>query len=1081
MKKRFLVCVILLITHLGSRAQTYDTTQYYGKMNWLFANVNTAPITTGLLREYGIDFQHLDNYTGASLHDSNYTSLTDWRMLYASLYSEQINSNAGLLYLDTLNSLFNQYGVMGDPISFVGMYYNYQSLDINAVTNGQMTVSNGQIFDVSGRTTSPYSTKEVFAIATTRQYAVTGNNQLIFRSNLFFGNTGKTISSIQVDPKGTGTYQTVTMGTAFTVNYDTAGAYTINIQITYTDNTVKYAHTQLAVHGTSNSLASNINMHDVLGYKSYGPPYFHHAFDYDYFPSVTPTTFTADKAYLGGTAEGDYTITYSINNNTGHLTKPLIILDGFDPDATSAGTGTLYGDLWGRISYDINDNANPPIGLSHGLDNLNSYDLIYLHWHNGVDYIQRNAYLLEKLLKIINAQKQANGVTEQNVVVGVSMGGLIARYALRDMEVNGTDAHDTRLFISDDAPHWGANVPVGYQALVQYIAPWKVIDAGFQGTFPQFYIQWKDMFPTVVDAVNLFNSPAAKQMLIQRYLLQSSGGSYSLAADNSTHTSFMTEINNLGWPLNCKNVTLSNGACSNVQQFPDNSQMIGISGDQSWTYLGGIWKSLVGSLAGIINGTEIPTLGSVPVNNSALLVQFPLSLISTKTNLVFDFGAWSVPPGGVSGALLFKGDIYMHRQILWGLANTTSYLLKCHAASTSDMLALDNAQGGTYDLSKFGIKQDDINDQLHSALGNWVNLTVYQPAFGFIPTVSALAFDNPTQYYRSNICNIINCHNPQQVADYYTPALNQLHTAFTQDNTTWILKEQDPTYSCAKICADNMTISGSSTACTSTSYTLNGAPANATITWYTDRPGWVTLLPRGTRVSVTPTGNGLVTLSANISNSCSVSVDVSKQIQVGGGPSQNLAITPYSPSNPTSYCTSSFYTFTFTELEPANGITGYQWGYTDAGGSHDVGNASLNYFNTYLFNDAGSYQLYVKPVGDCGVGTANIYNITVGDCSGGGFGNFNTPNTPTSKSINNSSFSVFPNPATNVLYVTVSADSINLNSATIKLMDAAGKQLIQVNKVATTNTINVAGIASGVYMVEVSDGKRKFIKKVVKQ
>ncbi len=128
MKRLTTLCISLLLCITTAFAQSYDTTQFYGKNNFLFQHIDKTPISTGLLRDYGIDFQELDNYTGVALHDSNYTSLTDWRMLYASLYSQQINSTAGLLYLDTLNTLFSNYGIVGQPINFVTLYYNYQSI-----------------------------------------------------------------------------------------------------------------------------------------------------------------------------------------------------------------------------------------------------------------------------------------------------------------------------------------------------------------------------------------------------------------------------------------------------------------------------------------------------------------------------------------------------------------------------------------------------------------------------------------------------------------------------------------------------------------------------------------------------------------------------------------------------------------------------------------------------------------------------------------------------------------------------------------------------------------------------------------
>src|SRR5690606_13123572 len=59
------------------------------------------------------------------------------------------------------------------------------------------------------------------------------------------------------------------------------------------------------------------------------------------------------------------------------------------------------------------------------------------------------------------------GVVQPNVVLGQSMGGVIARWALRDMEDKGQN-HQTRLFISYDAPHQGANVPQGYQHLARH-------------------------------------------------------------------------------------------------------------------------------------------------------------------------------------------------------------------------------------------------------------------------------------------------------------------------------------------------------------------------------------------------------------------------------------------------------------------------------------------------------------------------------------------------------------------------------------------------------------------------------------
>lgn len=1037
---------ILMVIAFNTNAQTYDTTSFYGKMNYLYANINKAPIITGLLRDYGIDFQNLDNYTGTALHDSNYTSLADWRMLYGSLYSQQITSTPSLLYLDTLNKRFSEYGIMGDPISFVAMYYNYQTINPNGVSNNQFTISNNQLFDVNGRSGSPYLINDVFAIATTRQLAITGDNEFIFRNDLFFGNTGKTISTIQVDAFGTGSYQTVSIGTGFTVHYDTAGVYNINIQITYTDNTVKYAHTKLAVHIDPATIQARYG-------TGFTPP--------------TNETVIATKPYMGVLGQGDITIDLAKNNTTGQIRKPLIVVEGFDPDGGFRFNGT--DGLIPRLNTNIND-GNPltnAITLNTGLDDINDYDLIFVNWQNGTDYIQRNAFLLERVIQIVNARKTTwNGVRQDNVIIGMSMGGLVVRYALRDMELNSL-AHETRLFISHDAPHNGANVPVGYQALVQYLAPWKVINVG--GNFP--FIQWPDMFPQAVDAMATFNSPAAKQILIQRYLLQSSGGgtfsslSYSLAADNTVHNDFMIEINNMGWPVNCRNITLANGACNGTFQFADNSKLVSIYGEKSWTYFGGMWRSLVASFAGIVNATNIPTLGSVPINNNSLLVQLPLSVFSTKTNLFFDFGAWAVPPSGNN--MLFQGDVYIHRQLFFGLFSTNSYILKCHANSTSSMLALDNAPGGVYDLNQFGFNINTVNQQLHNNLGSWINATVQQPRFCFVPTVSSLAFDNPSQYYRSAICDIVNCHNPSAVANYYAPSANQLHISYTQANADWILQNQEPTFACPKICKDNLVINGNDPLCNNAVYTINN-PTGTSVSWSTTPSTSVTLTPNGNQVTLQRSGgaNGILTLTANVTGGCgNTGITASKQIYIGVLPgSTQMYFNNTSYSNyTTNLCLSRVANYE-VYIDPILGASSYYWSIGSPSAVSLNSGQGTNSINVTVYGTPGSPLTFaVQPVNNCGYG----YPIQV-DGQVCGLGN------------QEELFRLSPNPSSN----NINIETINLKSniKEIKILDKLNnlKKHSTYSLETKKSSINISFLPSDVYYIQVFDGKKwstyKFIK-----
>jgi hypothetical protein len=128
MKKIFSFFIGIFMLMISTHAQSYDTTQYYGKMNYIFHYLDKSLVSSGMLRDYGIEFLNLDNYTGSSsLHDSNYVSVSDWRLLYGSLYSSKINNNANLLGLDSINRLIDKYNYSNMPITFVSLHYNYQN------------------------------------------------------------------------------------------------------------------------------------------------------------------------------------------------------------------------------------------------------------------------------------------------------------------------------------------------------------------------------------------------------------------------------------------------------------------------------------------------------------------------------------------------------------------------------------------------------------------------------------------------------------------------------------------------------------------------------------------------------------------------------------------------------------------------------------------------------------------------------------------------------------------------------------------------------------------------------------------
>ena len=224
----------------------------------------------------------------------------------------------------------------------------------------------------------------------------------------------------------------------------------------------------------------------------------------------------------------------------------------------------------------------------------NGYDFLVVDWKNSRIDLRFNALYLVNLIQQLKKEARDNGDMEQFVIMGESMGGVIARYALTYMEsddyqnhdvsrffndeldVNNTpylltnpgiynlpnnwdyaDAmHNTRLLITLDAPHQGANVPIAIQK-------------GYQHAFNIFGKYVGFGLRTTAKMLNLFlDAQAAQQMLIYHVDTESGSGLYKTYSRHSDGDSFYGEITGeqANYPQFCKVVLMSNGALNGSGQ-----------------------------------------------------------------------------------------------------------------------------------------------------------------------------------------------------------------------------------------------------------------------------------------------------------------------------------------------------------------------------------------------------------------------------------------------------------------------------------------------------------------------------------
>jgi hypothetical protein len=152
---------------------------------------------------------------------------------------------------------------------------------------------------------------------------------------------------------------------------------------------------------------------------------------------------------LGGTIAGWAWIYYG--NRERRLRYPVIFTDGFGSGSTNLDT------IWQYLQ-------SPFPFVTNLLQQNNA--LVILGFREKDARIQANAEVAIKCIQEVIKRREGNA---KLVVIGPSGGGLVTRYALAKMEKLGID-HQTGTYVSYDAPHLGAWVPLIIQYFVHYFA-----------------------------------------------------------------------------------------------------------------------------------------------------------------------------------------------------------------------------------------------------------------------------------------------------------------------------------------------------------------------------------------------------------------------------------------------------------------------------------------------------------------------------------------------------------------------------------------------------------------------------------
>lgn len=521
-------------------------------------------------------FSNLDIFTGKN--DTAKSAYSTWRQHYFELsngYFDTVDINADTISYVPIDVILENARdkLLNDSIPIGILNFQYHNYRIQAFDSSYIeydSINNTIIYNDTNRI-NLYETRTAFDFAplVTSLY-LEYPNLVVFDSNFYFSNYGQNSSTVfRINFGNGGGFETITFGDA--------------VALTYNDTTLTEVTWTMEVIQNGDTLKSKT----VIPFQrkaSYGSG--EHAFDFTSTIGwgtelrctnwVVVTKVTIDPitgrprqyqvkkctqySNVPILGKGLVTVKRGIDPATGQprtptscYKKPIIILDGIDFGSADIGPRGCKdgrcGDFgWFDLSQPQLREKYPQLALMPDLiDDLvqNNHDVIFLDNEYGADFIQRNAMLLVGLINKINDEKCD---CDELVVIGPSMGGQVARYALSYMEQNNIP-HQVRLFIAFDSPNKGANIPLGAQKVIEYVTN---VQEGANKAYKDKLL-----------------SPACKQLLVAHCNM---GGFNS----DPLRGSFLSDLSSIGnYPSKLRKLTVINGS-KNAQEIfaPSNAQLV---------------------------------------------------------------------------------------------------------------------------------------------------------------------------------------------------------------------------------------------------------------------------------------------------------------------------------------------------------------------------------------------------------------------------------------------------------------------------------------------------------------------------
>ncbi|MDC9723189.1 MAG: hypothetical protein PSN34_10550 [Urechidicola sp.] len=535
MKKITLFYFVLFCTIVNAQMTTkLDTIQNVDK---LIKPLNKTDFKTNILYDRVVSIAKLTDFN----NKKNESTLAHFEQALSELYraSKKSKFTSVTNFRKKFTSVVLKNSV---DIGIINTTFNQLNYDEKENTKGALKLKKGKLIPINNKPL--FLEKHLLVIAPLKKYGVGQEITYNFKEAFLLQETDTKIVTLTASFGTQKTYTIINNGKllqqSIHIRYTESGHKTLQFTATFNDDTRKTTKGKLFITASNTSLNRNPDDGIENGTITATIPF---------------TGYEAGDVPIYGQLE--YRIFYhgTPNNYERILKKPIVIIDGFDPfderkiqESDYPNDGEEHPDaIETLMSYKEGVEDIPLIEKLR----LLGYDVVIVNHpiydtpppvktiDGGADYIERNAMAHIALYQYLNQKVFDNGSSEELTIMGPSMGGQISRYALAYMEQHNLD-HNTKLWVSIDSPHLGANIPISVQASIYFLG----------------YITGEQQAKDQYD--HLLNSPAGKQQL----LIQHSYNSTSLPPYfQQYHTNLESNLPTFkGFPQIPRNIAIVNGS-----------------------------------------------------------------------------------------------------------------------------------------------------------------------------------------------------------------------------------------------------------------------------------------------------------------------------------------------------------------------------------------------------------------------------------------------------------------------------------------------------------------------------------------